>query len=81
MKLRCYLLSLVRLHSAECKLCNVSATSGEEIRRRLEELNGRPRWLIHGDHGEVAEVFASKPAEGAARQPISLKAQQKKKTG
>jgi hypothetical protein len=53
--------------------------SGEDMLKRLEELNGRtqPRSLDHGDHGEVVKVFKSKPAEFVARPPISL-AQKKK---
>ena len=83
MNFRCHLLSLVRLHRADCEVCNALETSGEEMRRRLEELSGRtqPRWLIHGEHGDIAEVFDSKPAESTTRQPVSLKAQQKKRTG
>jgi hypothetical protein len=53
------------------------------MRKRLEELNWRkqPRSLIHGDNGEVAEVFNSKAPEGAARRPVSVKEQQERKTG
>ncbi len=51
------------------------------MRRRLEELNWRtePHSLNNGDHGEVGEVFESRPGEVVATQPISLKAQKRKK--
>jgi hypothetical protein len=54
---------------------------GDEMRKRLEELSWRtqPRSLSNGDHGEVAEVFDSKPGEVVANPPISLAQQQKKK--
>jgi hypothetical protein len=34
----CYLLSLLRIHSPDCEHCNARETSGDEIRKRLEEL-------------------------------------------
>ena len=78
---KCYLLSLVRIHSPDCEHCNACETSGDEMRKRLEELSWRtqPRSLSNGDHGEVAEVFDSKPGEVVASPPISLAQQQKKK--
>jgi hypothetical protein len=50
------------------------------MQKRLEELSWRtqPRSLTNADHGEVVEVFDSKPGEVVKRSPISLKAQQKK---
>lgn len=36
----CYLLSLLRIHSPDCKHCMAQLTCGNELRRRLEELNG-----------------------------------------
>jgi hypothetical protein len=76
----CYLLSLLRIHRPDCELCNARETCGDEMRKRLEELNWRtqPRSLNDGDYGEVVEVCDSKPGEVAASPPISLKAQQKK---
>jgi len=35
----CYLLSLLRIHSPDCKHCMAQLTCGNELRRRLEELN------------------------------------------
>jgi hypothetical protein len=37
MKLRCYLLSLLRIHHRDCKHC-VARTRYGEMRKRLEEL-------------------------------------------
>ena len=80
MNLRCYVLSLLRLHSPECERCNAQEIRGDEMRKRLEELNWRKplRSLIHGDHGEVAEVFGTGPAEVVV-QPISLDEKQKER--
>jgi hypothetical protein len=73
-KLRCYLLSLLRIHSSDCD-CNARKACGDEMRKRLDELSGRmqPRSLNNGDHGEAVGVFDSKPGE-----VISLAQQQKK---
>ena len=77
MNLRCRLLSLLRVHSPDCELC--SEKYGREMLKRLEELTGRkkPDSLRDGDHGEVAEVYGSKPAEGVGRSPVSSKAKRK----
>ena len=77
--LRCYLLSLLKLHSPDCECRNARETSGDEIRKRLDELSGRTqsRSLNNGDHGEAVGVFDSKLGEVIST-PISLKAQQKK---
>jgi hypothetical protein len=81
-KLRCYLLSLLRIHHPDCEHCNARETCGYEMRKRLEELNWRtePHSLNHGDNEEVVEVFDSKLGEVVARMPISL-AHQGKKAG
>jgi hypothetical protein len=78
-KLRCYLLSLLRIHPPDCERCNARETCGDEMRRRLEELNWRtqPGSLNNGDHGAVVRVFDSKPDEVAASPRISP-AQRKK---
>jgi hypothetical protein len=80
-KLRCYLLSVLRIHRPDCEHCNARETCGDEMRKRLEELNWRtqPRSLNHGDHGEVLEVSDSKPGQVVASPPISVKAEKKKK--
>ena len=36
----CYILSLLRIHSQDCKHCMARRTCGIELRKRLEELNG-----------------------------------------
>jgi two-component system, NarL family, response regulator NreC len=40
-KLKCYLLSLLRIHHPDCEHCNPRKTCGDELRNRLEELNWR----------------------------------------
>jgi len=81
-KLRCYLLSLLRIHRPDCEHCKAREKCGLEMRERLDELNWRtqPYSPNNGDHGEVVEVFDSKPGEVVARTPISL-AHQGKKAG
>jgi hypothetical protein len=76
--LKCYLLSLLRIHRPDCELCNAREQYGVEMRKRLEELNWRTRArsFNNEEHDEV--VRDSKPAEGLASPPISL-AQQRKK--
>jgi hypothetical protein len=65
-KLRCYLLSLLRIHRPYCERCNVREIYGDEMRKRLEELNWRtqPRSLNNEDHGEAVKVFDSEPVAG-----------------
>ena len=43
MKLKCYLLSLLRIHRPDCEHCNPRKTCGDELRNRLEELNWRTK--------------------------------------
>jgi len=78
---KCYLLSLLRIHSPDCECRNARETSGEDMRKRLEELNWRtqPRSLNNRDQGEVLGGFDSKPGEVVASPPISLKARKRKK--
>jgi hypothetical protein len=66
-------LSLLKIQHPDCEHCNAREKYGEEMRRRLEELNWRtqPGSLNEG-------VFDSKPAEVVASPPISLAQQQKK---
>jgi hypothetical protein len=58
----CYLLALLRIHSPDCEHCNARETSGDEMRKRLEELSWRtkPRSLKNDDDGEVVEEPDSK---------------------
>ena len=73
MKLRCSLLSLLRIHHPDCEHCNARGTSGEVMRKRLEELGWQAHYANNGDHEEVG----SKPSEVKSA-PISLKARKKK---
>jgi len=69
---KCYLLSLLKLHSPDCECRNDRETSGDEMRRRLEELNWRTK------PGSLNnEVFNSKPGEVIST-PVSLKVRKKK---
>jgi hypothetical protein len=54
----CYVLSLLRIHSPECKHCIARLTCGNELRKRLEELNGRtqPCSDKNGDHRELRQA-------------------------
>lgn len=81
MNLRCYLFSLLRIHRPDCEHCDAHETRGDEMRKRLEELNWRtqPGSLNHEDHGGAAEVLDSEPGEFAASPPTSLNAKQQKK--
>ena len=82
MKLRCHLLSLLRIHPLSCEHCQVSEKFGLEMRERLEELNRRmqPNLLKKEIHREIVEGFDSKPSEVLASAPISS-AQREKKAG
>ena len=79
MKLRCYLFSLLRIHRPDCKHCSARVTSGQDIRKRLEELNTRtPQHSLNDtNYEEIAQVFDPKPSEGVAS-PSILSTQQKK---
>jgi collagenase-like PrtC family protease len=70
--LRCYLLSLLRIHSPNCEVCSARERYGVEMRKRLEELNWRTV-----PHSPSNGVFDSTPGE-VVTQPISLKAQKRK---
>ena len=57
----CYVLSLLRIHSPDCKHCMAHLTCGNELRKRLEELNvanpavsAHPRGSYRLGRGEVA---------------------------
>jgi hypothetical protein len=44
----CSLLSLLRIHSPDCEHCMARQAYGNELRKRLEELDGGiPRRLLH----------------------------------
>jgi hypothetical protein len=71
-KLKCYLLSLLRIHRPECQYCKARERYGVEMGNRLEELN----WRMHQSSPEVG-VFDSEPRE-VVTLPISLARQRKK---
>ena len=79
--LRCYVLSLLRIHRPDCEHCQAREKCGVEMRKRLDELNWRtqPDSLNKGTRGEIVEVD-SKPCEVEASSPTPL-AQQAKKAG
>jgi hypothetical protein len=77
-KLRCYLLSLLRIHPRSCEHCKASEKSGLEMRERLEELNRQPNLLKQEIHGEIVEGFDSKPSEVLASAPVSSAKREKK---
>jgi len=53
----CYVLSLLRIHRPDCKHCMARLTRGDELRTRLEELNGRRQLGSHqiGDDRELVQ--------------------------
>jgi hypothetical protein len=68
--LRCRLLSLLRIHSPDCARCNAYETQGDELRKRLEEMNWRT--LPPKKDVETEEVVM--------KAAISLKAGKRKKS-
>src|ERR1700686_5774016 len=52
----CYILSLLRIHSLDCTHCMVRLTCGDELRKRLEELNG---WMQHSQDKTDSRVSVS----------------------
>ena len=58
----CYLLALLRIHRPDCQHCMAHLTCGDELQRRLEELNVRaqPCSLKNGRRGEFVEDRDSK---------------------
>jgi len=70
--LRCYLLSLLRIHRPDCELCQAREKYGVEMRKRLEELG----WGTQPSSSVM--VFDPEPGEVVST-PISLKAQEQKK--
>jgi hypothetical protein len=50
----CCVLSLLRIHSPDCEHCMAHLTCGDELRKRLEELNGKePCSHSNGDYQEL----------------------------
>jgi hypothetical protein len=71
-KLRCYLLSLLRIHHPDCKHCVARKRYGMEMRKRLEELG----WRTPANSSDVVRVFDSDLAE-VITLPVSLKERKK----
>ena len=70
MKLRCYLLSLLRIHhNPNCKYCVARTSYGTEMRKRLKELG----WRTKASSPELVGAFESEPGE-VITLPVSLKA-------
>jgi hypothetical protein len=80
LSLRCYLLSLLRIHRPDCELCKARETCGDEMRKRLEELNWptQPPSLNNEDHGEAVKVFDSKSEVVASSAIARVRGQQRK---
>jgi len=43
----CYVLSLLRIHSPDCEHCMARLTCGDDLRKRLEELDGWTQLSSH----------------------------------
>ena len=62
----CYVLSLLRIHNPDCKHCAAHLICGNELRKRLEELN-EPRQAISDrfpDAGGIAVNVKTKNSHG-----------------
>ncbi len=59
----CYLFSLLRIHGSDCEHCGARGICGDEMRKRLEELNWRtiPRSLNNEVHGDLVGISNSTP--------------------
>ena len=56
----CYLLSLLKIHSRECVHCHARETGGDDMLKRLEELDWRTRQSLL-ENGKIPEVRDPKP--------------------
>jgi hypothetical protein len=61
--LRCYLLSLLRIHRPDCQICHVREEHGVEMRKRLEELNWSTLPREEADSKNVVRTAISLNAE------------------
>jgi hypothetical protein len=81
-QLKCYLLSLLRIHRPDCQRC-AREKAGGEMRKRLEDLNWRTQSpsLNRKDPEDAMETIDSK-SSGAISPPASgnEQEQQQKKT-
>jgi hypothetical protein len=77
--LRCYFLSLLKIHHPGCEVCNAREISGAAMRRRLEELNWRRQHSVNDRDDEVEFVDSKRTAEGVASSPlVNVKKEMKK---
>ena len=74
MTLKCYLLSLLRMHRLDCERCKASEKGGVEMRERLDELNSEPKGIF----AEVIEPFDLEPSQTAGDPSVSLPQEGKK---
>jgi hypothetical protein len=78
-KLKCYLLTLLKIHRPECERC-AREKRGFEMRKRLEELGWRvqPEVLNFGDHAERIDVgVLDSGSSEIVRSSIALKARKR----
>jgi hypothetical protein len=78
-KLRCSLMSLLRIHHPDCQYCKAREAYGIEMRKRLEELNWRVQANVSnfGDDAKRIEgIFYAEPVQ-VITLPVSLKGQKK----
>jgi hypothetical protein len=52
----CYVLSLLGIHSTDCEHCMARLTHGDELRKRLEELNGGTQ-LCPRENGTIESLW------------------------
>ena len=74
MTLKCYLLTLLKIHRPDCEPCKALEKGGIEMRERLEELNSEPQpsSLSPAADEKFAGIFDPQPCDVVARMPIRL---------
>jgi hypothetical protein len=70
-KLRCYLLSLLRIHRPDCEHCKALEKCGLDMRERLEELNWRTQpYSLHRElQGDVSRLAPKAPSASETQEP------------
>ena len=58
----CYVLSLLGIHRPDCEHCMARLTCGNEMRKRLEELNGRTQTFSREKRDAKAAVSSGRVA-------------------
>jgi hypothetical protein len=74
MTLKCYLLTLLKIHRPDCEPCKALEKGGIEMRERLEELNSEPAGIF----GEVVGPFALTHGQTIGNPSVSLPQQGKR---